>query len=57
MEVSAKENINVDALFNLLTEKVIEFSESKIQETIMGNVLEDLTKSKRKQNSQKKCCS
>lgn len=39
MEVSAKENTNIDALFDLLTERVIEFSESKIQETIMGNVL------------------
>ena len=59
MEVSAKENVNVEAMFTNLTERVIQFSNSKIQETIMGNVLEDLEAKRRKSgnNSKKNCCS
>ena len=54
--MSAKDNINVDTLFNSLTEKVIEFTDSKIQETVMGNVLEDLEVKRKSQEGKNKCC-
>ena len=57
MEVSAKDNTNIESLFRKLTEQVIEYTDVKIEETVVrnGNGLEDLEK-KRLKKDENKCC-